>query len=324
MKEIDINKLQEIKGQELKYKELCEGLDMPYISGKSKQIQMNDLKLYCNYDILDHPTRYIITEVYPEPLTFLLDINKNNKYQLGFDAALYNAFIKNNGADLYMSQLDLLSFFGEINANFKLALDKNNFIKMELADFTYMSDFSKTVYKILSQWTNRRIYSLKVRSIIEEFWGFRLYYWHNEYPMYINVPLDSEVHRKCREIFTDSSFETLPNNWNGEWLNDYVWGQFKNKINELTKERFDGQYFSMKRIRVFRPHSLEWLKDKVKEIYENAPELKDLNNIAKDKILNTKQLNKFTGEQKEQFIDYNISPTPPLWFKERLYKNQNP
>ena len=155
MKEIDINKLQEIKGQELKYKELCEGLDMPYISGKSKQIQMNDLKLYCNYDILDHPTRYIITEVYPEPLTFLLDINKNNKYQLGFDAALYNAFIKNNGADLYMSQLDLLSFFGEINANFKLALDKNNFIKMELTDFIYMSDFSKTVYKILSQWTNR-------------------------------------------------------------------------------------------------------------------------------------------------------------------------
>ena len=322
MNEEKIEKLQEMQGQELKYKDLCNELDIPYKTGKSKQIQLNDLELYCNFVKLDSPTRYLITEVYDKPLTFLQDINSNNKYQLGFDAALYNAFLKNNCQDLYMSQLDLLSLFCEINDNFKLTLQKENFNDMGLLEFQYMSDFSKTVYRILSQWTNRRINSLKARSIIEERAGFRLYYyWQDKYPKYINVPVDSELHMICRKIFIEASENILPKNWNGEWLNEYVWGQFKNKVNQLTFEYFEGRYFSLKRIKVFTPYNQQWLEDKVKEIYKEAPELKDINNATKSKILSTKQLNQFTGEQREEYIKCNIDINRPIWFKEKLYKN---
>ena len=320
-KELEANneliiKLQSIQGQELKYKQLCEVLSLPYKTGRGKNTQLKDLTVFCDYDILDSPTRYIITKVYPEAVYFNEKINNNNKFQDAFDSILYHAFLDNHCEPLYLSSIDMMNFFSVANKNFKISLYPSNFAKMDLTDFEYMAEISKIVYKILLRWVERRIINLDNRNIIKISKGFRLYYDLNGYIKHIDVPENTQLELDCREIYEKAKREVLPKDWGGEWLNDYIWMEFKNYANRLLKDKFNGKYFTMKEVYIFRPLSERWLQERLKEL----PSINVINTEAKNKILNTKQLNRYTGDQREEYIKYNIDLNPPLWFQTLLYK----
>ena len=59
-----IPRLKAIIGQELKYHQLCEALDIPRLGTRQKVNQLKQLQMYCEFEILSKPTRYIVNEVY--------------------------------------------------------------------------------------------------------------------------------------------------------------------------------------------------------------------------------------------------------------------
>ena len=97
IKEITANiipKLKAIQGRELKYNQLCEALDIKPKTGNSKPTQIQNIGTFCELEQLEHPTRYVVHEVYEEQFQAFLELNQQNRFQYYFEAALYQHFLK--------------------------------------------------------------------------------------------------------------------------------------------------------------------------------------------------------------------------------------
>ena len=92
-----VNALIKIEGRELKYRELCNAVDMPVREGNTRASQLDKIRNYCQLDTVDnvYPTRYIVQEVYPEADALINELDKDS-YQAAFEAALYQIFLKTN------------------------------------------------------------------------------------------------------------------------------------------------------------------------------------------------------------------------------------
>lgn len=328
---MEIEKLKAIVGRELKYKELCQELGMESRSGNSKISQLNQLKIYCRLEVLRSPTRYVVKEVYGAELAFLgLDtVHGNNKYQLLFEAALYQEFIRKDGESLYLSDMDFLKLFNEINENFAYTCSLKNMIKLG-EEYIFMTPMGQTVYKILRQWTRRRLEIMEKRKVILTRDGFRLYKkvrvdQGKEITMIKNVPMESEEEKICQEIYNEACEEIMPEDWNTYekgryWVSEQRWIEFERKIRELVAKRFEGRYVDMKCIKIISPPTLSWLNEKVEKLKEqiNRFEIDKINIEAQKKVMETKQLDQHTNEERKKFIEINMKKEPPVLFKEAL------
>lgn len=319
-----IPKLESIKGKELKYSALCKELNIPTKQGDSKTSQLSNLQLYCQLDKLTSPTRYVVVETYDKELLSVLKYN--NKFQLLFDAMIYNTFLENKGKPLYLSHMEILKLFKEVNENFSYACNSEHMRKMG-GEYIYMSEMSQTVYKILRQWTKRRIKHMEARKIILLSQGFRLYIpvvgKYGLYKVIHNVDIDSPEEKACQEIYNQAVEEIMPEGWGQEgknWVAEWKWKAFEKRIAELVKERFDGKYIDMREIIIMRPPSIEWLESKVNKIYSEISNLTDINIEACRKIMETTQLDNNTGAERKKFIEINMALCPPIKFKEELIK----
>ena len=137
-----LSRLKEIKGEELKYSQLCKKLNLKIKTGNAKVSQLNDLQMYCQLNKLDGPTRYMVEEVYDDVVLGLGILNKNNKYQLLFEAAIYQAFLNNNGEPLWVSNMEMLRLFQEVNENFSYACNSEVMRKLG-EEFAYMAEMSQ-------------------------------------------------------------------------------------------------------------------------------------------------------------------------------------
>lgn len=331
--ETKIEKLKAIVGRELKYKELCKELEMEVRSGNSKISQINQLKIYCRLEILNSPTRYVVREVYDEELAFLVldTIHGNNKYQLLFEAALYQEFIRKNGESLYLSDMDFLKLFHEVNENFAYTCSLKNMIQLG-EEYIFMTPMGQTVYKILRQWTRRRLEIMERRKVILTRDGFRLYKkvqvdQGKEVTIIKNVSMESEEEKICQEIYNQACEEIMPEDWNTYergryWVSEQRWIGFERRIKELVMKRFEGQYVDMKCIKIISPPTLSWLNEKVEKLKEqmNKFEIDGINIEAQKKVMDTKQLDNHTNEERKKFIEINIKKEPPVLFKEVLRK----
>ena len=83
-----VNALIKIEGRELKYRELCNAVDMPVREGNTRASQLDKIRNYCQLDTVDnvYPTRYIVQEVYPEADALINELDKDS-YQAAFEAA---------------------------------------------------------------------------------------------------------------------------------------------------------------------------------------------------------------------------------------------
>ena len=109
-----IEKLKEIKGKELKYGELCKSLELEPKTGHSKPAQLKELEMYCEMDRVGK--KYIITKVYD--MAILGEINNNDKFQKIFEAAIYHELLRNGNKALYLSYMNMLMLFNEVNKTF--------------------------------------------------------------------------------------------------------------------------------------------------------------------------------------------------------------
>ena len=210
-----VDALIKIEGRELKYPELCKALDIPPKSGNTKISQLDKIRNYCQLDTLEHPTRYIVQEVYPEADALINELDKDS-YQAAFEAALYQIFLKTNCATIYASTSNLLRMFQEVNDNFSYTYSQ----AVENSEhYGYMSLVNGVVYNILAQWTRRKLLTMKNRYVIDLNRGYRLYKqrsnpegketWLETY----DVPEDSPDHQICLSIHSKAVNEIMPPNW---------------------------------------------------------------------------------------------------------------
>ncbi len=322
-----VDKLNQIIGREMKYKQLCECIGVEPKTGNSKKAQMNSLSMYCNIEVLEKPTRYMVTKVYEDEVELLGLLSTNNKYQIMFEAAVYQAFVDNNGQPLYLSNMDTLKLFQEVNENFAYACNKD-FINSIDEQYHYMPEMGLALYRILNQWTKRRLKSMENRHSIKTRECYRLYKKINvgayEYIESINVPTDSELERRCQEIYNDAIDEVMPPNWGNVdkggkfWVPDHLWAKFQSKVRELVKDKFNGAYFDLKPIMKISCPTEGWLKGKIASLCKELNALTAINEESCRKALETKnkQMDNITQGQRKQFIEINMKPNPSISFKQ--------
>lgn len=291
-----IEKLKGIIGKEYKYGQMCRALDIPTKSGEAKIKQLNDLQNYCEIEVLSSPTRYVVKDVYEGAVEAIRDMDK---MQYVFDSALFQALLNNHCQPLYMSDMELLLLFKEVNESFKQTFDKEAMEKKGV-EYIYMVETSHIVYKMLRQWTKRRIQQMEKRMIILPRMGFRVYAKIGKYIVKRDVPFNSELEDWCKSVYRRAIEDTMPKDWKGEWVPLAVWQNFEFRLNELAQER---NYFMVKKVTVISPPDEKWMVERLKQIYKQAPELKKINSEACRKVLNSKQLNFLTGEERQKYVD---------------------
>lgn len=318
-----VSKLREIQGQELKYNKLCQALDLPCKYGNSKAHQLNEIALYCELEILDKPTRYVVHKVYDNAVALLGQIHGNNKFQDLFEGAMYQALLNNDGKPLYISNMEMLKLFNEVNENFSYSCNEY-YMNLLGGEYLTLHEMSQIVYKILREWTRRRMTQMEARRVIITRKGFRLYSHINHSYVITNVEADSEKERICQEIYDRAAKDTLPEDWKGEWVQAWRWELFEERIKELVEEYFDGDYYDLKPITIIYPPREQYLKEVLDRVYGKIPELKDINEEARQKIFTTTQLDKYTGSNRNMLVDISIKENPDISLKNKIrnrYKN---
>lgn len=316
-------KLESIINKELKYTPLCKALNIPIKNGKSKRIQLENLSTCCELEILENPTRYIIKKVYDKEFLNIIKAEKN-KFQLLFDAAIYKAMLDNDGKSLYLSGLDRLELLQQVNDNFGYTFDFKSLIKIG-PEYAYMNEMGLIVYRVLNQWCKRRLETMAKSCIILMSDGFRLYKEHQgqygKYKTHFDVPYNSDIEKECQKIYESVYNNFMPDKMsNGQFYNRAGYNKFNSEIQRAIRENFNNEYCDLKKVIILRFPDKEWIKEKLIKTYAELESFQELNDESIRKIQATKQLNKFTGEERDKFIEVNMSLNPPISFKEELKK----
>ena len=331
--------IESLMGKPITYQDICQCLNLSPATGNTKISQINKLSDFCDIQKIPNSTKYIISRLYNEEEKALIQYLKAPQQQLLFDAALYQAFLKNGDNPLYLSNTQMLSIFGEVNANFQYTFSKD--IMEEVgSEFIYMTDMTKEVYEILYQWTRRRLENMANRFIIMKRRGFRLYKENigTIYSPPLDVPSDSQLEKKCQKIMIQAIDFIFKNDKylirdqatneiiSFHWMPEGLWRKFENKINELTKEEFqDEGYCRLNLVTILSPAPQDIIKDKLNNAQSRLKELSKINEETQNKILFSKaqKLLEFTEEQKKKYIEYNIKKNPPFYFKNKLLEKEN-
>lgn len=336
-----IEKLKMIEGQELKYKQLCDALDIPVKAGNAKQSQLKDLLVYCDLVKLEKPTRYLVKEVYSEEIKILGELDGHNKFQLMFEAALFQAFLDNGGKSLYLSKMDMLKLFKEVNDNFSFAMNQTQ-MNMLGEEYEYMPKMGEILYRVLTQWTERRIKSMATRKTVMYSEGFRLYkkkiVGQREYTITLDVPKESQTEKICQEIYNQAVEDILPEDWGkyndnellpdleenkkqGKyWVPNYTWIAFEKRIKELVEQRFNYQYDNLKLVKVLSPPTIPKIRERLQELCDQLQATTHINEEVCRKALTISSLDYSTNKERKKFIELNIAMNPPISFKEELDK----
>lgn len=318
------DKLKQLEGREVSYKELCQTLGEPVKSGKSKVAQMKEFEKYCDLERVQGTHRYLVREVYADELVELMKSLDSPEQQLLFDAALYESFKANDYKPLYLSNTEMLKLFQEINDNFSYTFNPRQLAAIN-RNFVYMADMGKVVYRILHKWTARKIDSMDARRLILKKRGFRLYYLQDidgvEYTMYRNVETGSEMEQRCQRVWVNALKEVHHVDYamdiDIKWMPEAKWNQFEDKLAELTQQEFAAEgYHHIRSVSILYPMKAEDVDAMLRIVKERIGQIELINAEAKRKILGTTQLDTIcTNNQRQEFIQYNMTKNPPRWFK---------
>lgn len=322
----NIKKLAEVAGQELNYRQLCRALEIPERGGTQKAAQLRELQKYCELERIESTQRYLVKQVYNDDILAFVEYLDAPDQQLLFDAMLYQAFLDNDCKPLHLSNTEMLMLFREVNENFLYTFNRQALNAIN-KNFSYMNDMSKIVYRVLHQWTSRRIENLDARHIVFRRYGFRLYKTYEAdgktYTLRKDVQPDSELERRCQKIWATAMTDVLGGRYIGsldspKWMPEARWNQFEARVGELTEEEFkaDRGYDKLRSISILSCPESSWLQASIDYILRTVGNPALINTEAKRKILGTTQLDTIcTNSQRQEFIQYNMTKNPPRWFR---------
>lgn len=326
MNKENIKALKGLIGRELSYRAICQELGLELKGGKQKKYQLEDIQKYCELERIEGTQRYLLKQVYNDDVLAFVDYLDAPDQQLLFDAMLYQAFLDNDCKPLHLSNTEMLMLFREINENFLYTFNRQALNAIN-KNFVYMNDMSKIVYRILHQWTARRIENLDARHIVFRRYGFRLYRTYEingkSYTLRKDVQPDSELERKCQKIWAMAMADVLGSRYIGsldspKWMPEAQWNQFEARVGELTIAEFkdSGGYDKLRSISILSCPESSWLQASIDYILHTVGNPGFINTEAKRKILGTTQLDTIcTNSQRQEFIQYNMTKNPPRWFR---------
>lgn len=319
---------------ELSYSQLCDKLKVPKFGGKQKISQLSRLESYCKFTQLPNK-KYLIAEAYDESILQFISFLNAPKQQLLFNIAMYKALMVNGSGLMFCSNTEILQKLSEVNDNFRYTFSLDNMEALG-EDFMYMTNMTKTVYNILMQWTRRRIDNMGFAVISTT--AFRLYkltptktglYIHTD-----NIGFGTPYYSRCQRIIDKAISEVVKDDkyliydektherLGLKWMPEGLWTSLENKIDRYTREEFKAEgYNKLRIIKAFSPASGDTIQRKMELACQRVKELDAINQEAQRKIIATSQLDgKFTDDQRKHYIEYNISDSPPILFKQELAK----
>ena len=326
MNKENIKAIKGLVGRELSYRAICRELGLEPKGGKQKKYQLEDIQKYCELERIEGTQRYLVKQVYNDDVLAFVDYLDAPDQQLLFDAMLYQAFLDNDCKPLHLSNTEMLMLFREVNENFLYTFNRQALNAIN-KNFVYMNDMSKIVYRILHQWTARRIENLDARHIVFRRYGFRLYRTYEingkSYTLRKDVQPDSELERKCQKIWAMAMTDVLGSRYIGsldspKWMPEAQWNQFEARVGELAVEEFkdSGGYDKLRSISILSCPESSWLQASIDYILHTVGNPWLINTEAKRKILGTTQLDTIcTNSQRQEFIQYNMTKNPPRWFR---------
>lgn len=307
LKQILSNIPDDIVGQELKYKDLCAKINIKPKSGNSKESQLKDLSLICDYEVLQNPTRYKIEMVFE---TNELPINANNKYQLPAEYLISKALAKNNYQDLYCTNTQLLMLLCCVNHNYAIIKDpkKRKRLGKNYEDMYYYVIQTGTVLK---KWVDRILRRMQLRGIIMYRHGFCLVKEQVGMIQIENVPMQSDKERKILNCWHDTMMVTGLYRMKNDFIPADMRPIFYKEFNRRIEEAFGHEY-----IGAYRANIITGEKRIVQKYISDAEQTMNL--ASQNKISSTIALNDMTGRQRQTLIDEIIKLPPEINYKEIL------
>ena len=296
--QIDKSKLEAILGQELKYKQLCEALDLKPTSGNAKTAQLKQIDLYCNLEILSKPTRYKVTEVYDKAL-----IRQFSQFQVPLEILLFRLFQANGFKTLYLTNGRLLEGMKLVNSNYNAM--KNPAIKSKVDKMIY--DGAQKSGEILIKWLRRAIEKMEKYGYLMMRHGYcllqKIDIGDTTITKTIQVPLDSDLERKVMECQRQAYKDLgLTYNDHRKWIpNEYKERYFK-LFNGIITGYFSGRYCGGYQVNVLTPNEIG-----IKEVLKEYECENIVNQESQRKIRSTSQLDWMTESERNQLIQDIIS-----------------
>lgn len=299
-------KLNRILGQPLTYKQLCQALDIPAKSGKSKIYQLKDLALYCNIQTSSHPTKYTVTEIYDQVL-----LPSKAKFQTPMEIIIMQLFKANNYETLYLTNSRLLEYMKLVNSNYRII--KNSKLREKLPFETeILYDSASKSGEILMKWLGRALEKMEGYGLLKWRKGYCLIsknvFDEEEYISVFNIPLDSEEEKEIMECQRQAYIKlNLKYDEVHRWVPPGMKTQYQSQFDKEIQSAFDGEFDGGFQVNVLTPN----VKG-IKEILTTYESEQMLNQEAQRKIKETKQLNYITGYDRDKLIKEIISRPPSI------------
>ncbi len=157
------------------YKQLCSVLNQPNKTGSSKKRQLQEFERFFQYT--KYGTKYVINEIYDEPLPYLPNTVSNSLYVSSLIDVILNYLSHCPNSILYTSVSELAYICGLKNKSYNLfkSYDMDTLIKrynaprslVELCFFRSSSYHQKIVYSLLK--------SLMSRGIINSYISYQIF-----------------------------------------------------------------------------------------------------------------------------------------------------
>ena len=215
MTEQILDKMEELIDVPMTYKQLCESFDEKYYTGgKAKVAQIKEWQLFCDLEITNKPTRYIIHAVYRNNLECYEQMERRRDLQPLFDATLYEWIKSNHYNTIYASYPEILKALSIVNENFPYMLDISN-MKALGKQYEIYPNIAQDAYRILKEWARRTLAKSAQRATILVRYAFRLIRVTYDvdgvvYRTKTDAPLGSKLEQQCQAIYAQAAQEVMP------------------------------------------------------------------------------------------------------------------
>lgn len=225
------------------YKQLCQLLDLPVLSGgNTKQAQIKNLKCYMDFE--KSGQKFIITDIFDTPLT-INDQRKlgNNSIYVKYIETLLIHHLCNSSGIIFENITELFKMLSLANNNYKTISYNELFLKNNTLDYLKLSKFYLFSYGKLRRILDSALKNMMSRNIITADCKFVIYSADSTIDYFIADEIQ-------RQNIISVEREVLHTQFNNHTISDLFLNKqdrkFYKAVNEILYERYHWSHYEKK------------------------------------------------------------------------------